>query len=212
VLLLGFAAACSRPGYDEAAPSQELAYRLSDEQCDNLVEVRTESMSVEDIAGPGKAQQTLDAANPAGADLSQYVLTIAVEQSFENLLDRPLVIEEASVTLADGETGSSYATNYDLEQPIELAAHEVQMLTFYVTMPADRLSPSSLLGLVEGSALGMTIAPELLITVPESDNCGYPEGMRVQGKQGTVEVKRPVEPGPLDDLFNGILKGVVHGR
>lgn len=202
--------ACSRQTSDEPAHSQEPPYRLSDEDCDNLVEIRTESMHVEDVAGPSKAQQALDAAAPADADLSKYVLTIAIEQSFENLLDRPLVIEEASATLEDRKTGSSYQSDYDLAERLELAAHETRMLTFHVSMPADRMSASAVLGLLEGAALGMTLAPEVLITVPDSDNCGYPEGMRVQGKRGTVEVRRPVTPGPLDDLFNGILKGVLH--
>jgi hypothetical protein len=208
--VVGLTTACSRQTSGEPAQSEELPYGLSDEECDNLVEIRNEGMHVEDVAGPSKAQQALDAATPAGADLSKYLLTIAIEQSFENLLDRPLVIEEASATLADSETGSSYQSDYDLAEPLELAARETRSLTFRVTMPADRMSPSAVLGLVEGAALGMTIAPEVLITVPNSDNCGYPEGMRVQGRRGTVEVRRPVTPGPLDDLFNGILKGVLH--
>ena len=211
LLVLASVTACSLTKRDELAPSEELPYRLSDEQCDNLIEIRTEGISVTDIAGPSKAQQAMDAANPAGADLSQYVLTLTIEQSFENLLDRSLIIEEASATIEDGETGSSYETDYDLDAPIELAAQVLVMLTFQVTMPADRMSPSVVLGLVEGSALGMTIAPALLVTVPDSDNCGYSEGMRVQGKQGTVEVQRPVEPSLLGDLFNGVLKGVLHG-
>jgi hypothetical protein len=201
---------CSRQTADEPAQSQEPPYRLSEEDCDNLVEIRTETMHVEDIAGPSKAQQALDAASPADADLSRYVLNIAIEQSFENLLDRPLIIEEASATLEDSETGSSYQSDYDLAEPLELAAHETRRLMFHVSMPADRMSPSAVLGILEGAALGMTLAPEVLITVPNSDNCGYPEGMRVKGKRGTVEVRRPVTPGPLDDLFNGILKGVLH--
>lgn len=62
-----------------------------------------------------------------------------------------------------------------------------------------------------GTVGGMTIAPVLVITVPESDNCGYPDGMKVRGKEGTVEVRRPVKPDPvLDGVLSGVLKALAH--
>ena len=62
------------------------------------------------------------------------------------------------------------------------------------------------LGLVEGGALGMTIAPVVRIDVPDSDNCGYPAGMIVQAKQGTVEVRRPAGPNLILEIFGALLK------
>jgi hypothetical protein len=119
-------------------------------------------------------------------------------------------IEEVTATLSDPESETSYDATYELDAPIELAAHESRLLTFHVTVPADRLSSSYLLGLAEGTALGMTIAPVVRITVPDSDNCGYPEGMVVQGKQGTVEVRRPVKPSPVLEVFGALLKAAGH--
>lgn len=101
------------------------------------------------------------------------------------------MIESASATFGDPASGDTYQTAYDLEAPLELAPHESRELSFDVVIPAQQLSGSYLLGLLEGTALGMTIAPVIVITVPESDNCGYPEGMEVRGKEGTVEVRRP---------------------
>jgi hypothetical protein len=208
--LLGMAVACSTSPEPATQQEAELPYRLSDDECDNLIEITTERVRLESIDGPSKAQQALDAANPAAADLSQYILTLAVEQAFTNLLDRKIIVEEVSGTFRENATDEGYQTAYDLDAPLELGPHETRSLTFRVPMPADRLSASYVLGLAEGSALGMTIAPEVLLNVPESDNCGYPDGMRVQGKSGTVEVQRPVEPSPLLDLLGGLLKAAGH--
>jgi hypothetical protein len=81
-----------------------------------------------------------------------------------------------------------------------------------VVIPVQQLSGSYLLGLLEGTALGIIIAPVLVITVPDSDNCGFPEGMEVRGKEGTVEVRRPVKPDPvLEGILGGVLKALLHG-
>jgi hypothetical protein len=191
---------------------EPLPFELTREECDNLVEIDTQNVRLSGVEGPGKAQQALDAANPAGANLADYTLTFTVEQQFTNLLDRPLTIEAASATFTDPESGDGYETAYELDAPIELDAHEDVTLTFDVVVPADQLSGSYVLGLLTGTVGGMTIAPLLLITVPDSDNCGYPEGMEVLGKEGTVEVRRPVKLDPvLSGILSGILKGVGHG-
>jgi hypothetical protein len=211
VLALGLASGACAPLEKKDASQAQLPYELSAEECDNLIEINTEDVALEAIEGPSEEQMALDAKNPQGADLSQYQLRFAVQQSFENLLERPMVIEEVTATLSDPEAETSYDASYDLDEPIELAARENRSLAFHVTVPADRLSGSYVLGLVEGSALGMTIAPTVRINVPDSDNCGYPEGMVVQAKQGTVEVQRPYKPGLVDEILGGILKGLLHG-
>jgi hypothetical protein len=203
------ASGCSLEKEDDLP--EPLPYELSREECDNLIEIRTEGVSVEDVEGPSESQQAKDALNPGGADPGSYHLIYAVEQSFENLLERPIVIEEASATISDPETTTSYDATYDLEQPIELEPHETVFMTFEIVVPADRLSTSYTLDLVEGTALGMTIAPMVRVTVPDSDNCGYPEGMIVQAKSGTVEVRRPVEDTIILGILSGVLKAAAHG-
>jgi hypothetical protein len=192
-------------------PAEEpLPFELSREECDNLIEIDTHGVRVESIHGPDKTQQALDSANPAGASLADYSLTFVVEQTFENLLDRALVIEAASATLSDPESGDEYEAAYDLEEPLELAAHESRELSVEIVVSADRLSSSYLVGLLAGTVGGMTIAPRLLITVPQSDDCGHPEGMEVRGQEGTVEVRRPVNSPVLDGILSGILKAAGH--
>ncbi len=83
-------------------------------------------------------------------------------------------------------------------------------MTFEIVIPADRLSSSYTLGLLEGTALGMTIAPTVRVSVPNSDNCGYPEGMVVQAKSGTVEVWRPVGDTAILGILSALLKAGAH--
>jgi hypothetical protein len=203
--------ACSREGRDDTT-EEPLPFELSREECDNLIEIDTQSVQVKQVDGPGKSQQARDALKPQEANLADYSLTVTVEQRFENLLERPLVIESASATVGDPASGDIYQTAYDLEAPLQLASHESRELSFDVVIPAPQLSGSYLLGLLEGTALGMTIAPVLVVTVPDSDNCGFPEGMEVRGKEGTVEVRRPVKPDPvLEGILGGVLKALLHG-
>ena len=75
---------------------EALPFELSREECDNLVEIESRAIHLKQIDGPDKSQQALDAARPAEANLADYSLTFTVDQTFENLLDRPLVIESAS--------------------------------------------------------------------------------------------------------------------
>jgi len=206
VVSLGGCALDKRPA-DEGA---ELPYELSAEECDNLIEIGTEGVKLESVDGPSETQLAKDSVHPEEADLASYRLTFAVEQSFQNLLERRMTIEEISATLSDPEMTTEYEATYDLGGLVELEPHETRRLTFEVVVPANRLSGSYVLGLVQGSALGMTIAPVVRIDVPDSDNCGYPEGMVVQAKQGTVEVQRPVDYGLVGDILDGVLKALLH--
>jgi hypothetical protein len=203
------ASGCSLEKEDDLP--EPLPYELSREECDNLIEIGTEGVSVEDVEGPSESQQAKDALRPEDAELASYSITYAVEQSFENLLERRVVIEEASATVADPQAMTSYEATYDLEGPIEIEPHETVFMTFEIVVPADRLSTSYTLDLVEGTALGMTIAPMVRVTVPDSDNCGYPDGMIVQAKSGTVEVRRPVEDTIILGILSGVLKAAAHG-
>lgn len=188
-------------------------FRMSRAECANLLEIGTEAVTLDGVEGPSEAQMARDAVSPEGADRSQYLLTFAVDQSFENLLERRMLVEEASAELKDPATGESYETSYELDAPIELAPRELRVLTFYVTVPADRWSADYLLGLTQGAAFGMTIAPVVRVRVPDSDNCGYEDGMLVHAKQGTVEVRRADDHSDavILGILSGILKGFAHG-
>jgi hypothetical protein len=210
VIFCALGVVASGCGLNKSGP-EPLPYELSREECDNLIEIRSEGLSLEEVEGPSESQQAKDALNPGGADLASYQLVYAVEQSFENLLERRVVIEEAGGTISDPQATTSYEATYDLEQPIELEPHATAFMTFEIVVPADRLSTSYTLDLLEGTALGMTIAPNVRVTVPESDNCGYPEGMVVQAKSGTVEVRRPVEDTIILGILSGVLKAAAHG-
>jgi hypothetical protein len=191
--------------------SESLPYELTDEECDNLVEIETGAVTLTAIDGPSKQQLALDAANPGGANLGEYWLTFTVEQSFQNRLERPLIIEAVTTTLSEPDSETSYEASYDFQAPIELAAHETRQVSFDVKVPADELSGAYVSGLVGGAVLGMNIAPELLIRVPDSDDCGYPDGMLVRGKEGTAEVQRPVESSPaVAAVLGAILKAFGH--
>jgi hypothetical protein len=182
-------------------------FRMSRAECANLLEIGTEAVTLDSVDGPSETQMALDALSPESADRSRYLLTFAVDQSFENLLERRMLIDEASAALKDPATGESYEVSYELDAPIELAPQELRVLTFYVTVPADRWSADYLLGLTEGAAFGMTIAPVVRVTVPDSDNCGYEDGMLVHAKEGTVEVRRADDHS--DDVVLGILSGIL---
>ena len=49
------------------------------------------------------------------------------------------------------------------------------------------------------------------VTIPGSDNCGYPDGILVHAKEGTLEVRRPVQSDAVTDILGAILKGLAHG-
>jgi len=205
----GFGCASASEEPEDTAPP----FRMSRAECANLLEIGTEGVTLESVDGPSEAQMGLDALNPEGADRSQYLLTFAVEQSFENQLERRMLIDEVNAQLKDPATGEAYHATYDLDAPIELSANELRTVTFYVTVPSDRWSADYLLGLTEGAAFGMTIAPVVRVTVPDSDNCGYPDGMLVQAKEGTVEVRRADDhrDAVVLGILSGILKAFAHG-
>lgn len=177
---------------------------LTDEECGALLEIDTVGSRLEDVEGPSAADAAVDAANPSGAELSGYRAIVAVEQSFRNLLDLPMQIEEASATLEPTGSGERYDTDYSLDAPLELEPGIAERIELLLRVPADQVSPGYMLGLLEGAAT-LDIAPLVRVTVPGTDNCGYPEGMIVRGRSGTVEVERPVELGVLGELFKGIL-------
>jgi nitrous oxide reductase accessory protein NosL len=59
-LLLGGCAPLAKVDDGEA----QLPYELTAEQCDNLIEIRTEGVNFEEVDGPPGEQMALDAASP----------------------------------------------------------------------------------------------------------------------------------------------------
>jgi hypothetical protein len=49
------------------------------------------------------------------------------------------------------------------------------------------------------------------VTIPDSDNCGYPDGIIVRAREGTLEVRRPVGDDVLLGILSGVLKAFAHG-
>lgn len=190
-----------------------LPFRLDAETCDNLLDVHTTAVSVDSLDGPSRAQILRDTLNPSEADLSQYFLRLAVEQDYENLLNRAVVIEGIDATFTDPASGATHQGTFEFDEPIELGPRETRMLTFFVLIPGDSFSIDYLVALIDGAAFGMTIVPNVRVTVPESDNCGFPDGMVVRAKEGTVEVKRPVRTNfdGIALLVEGLLKALAHG-
>ena len=209
LVLGGFGLACSGSG---AASVEADSGRLSDAECDNIVEIETERMRQDDVVTPSAAEVAADALDPGEANPAEYGVVIAVEQRFINQLDRTVVIENAGAELTpDGVM--TYDASFDLEEPLVLAPHETKHAEFLVTVTAEDASPGFVRGFVLDAALGMQIAPYVHIAVPGTDNCGYPDGVVVRSAEGDVEVERPVSGscGGICDVLGAIFKGMVHG-
>jgi hypothetical protein len=79
-----------------------------------------------------------------------------------------------------------------------------------VTILASEASPGYVLGLLEGSFADARVAPWMKVTIPNSDNCGYPDGIVVRASEGTLKVRRPVEDDVILGVISGILKAFAH--
>ncbi len=184
---------------------------LTDEQCENLLEIETTDVTHQDTFGPSSAQVAEDTLNPEDADLSQYGIELLVTQDITNLINRPVVVEGVTNTFTSEESNESYESAYQLDEPLEIPPGETRSVEFVLTVRADEVSPEFMLGLMGDAVHNMRIAPQVRVTIPGTDNCGYPDGAIVQGKDGTVEVERPVGGGGvLAAVLGGILKALLH--
>jgi hypothetical protein len=208
--VVAISAGCSDGMRSEAAPDAGTdAAEALDDACGTILEIETDGVRQEELITPSEPEVAADALDPNGADLSEYGVVAAVEQRFINRLNRTVVIEEAGAELTPA-GAMTYDADYQLSEPIELGPHETRTAEFFVTVGADE-TPGFMLGFVSDAALGMHVAPYVVVTVPGTDNCGHADGVVVHGSDGDVEVARPVDCGAFCDVLSGIFKALAHG-
>jgi hypothetical protein len=90
---------------------------------------------------------------------------------------------------------------------VELDAKESVRLKFQMTVMADEASPELMLALCGQGTGSVAVAPFVVIDIPNTDNCGQPEGIRVRGNDGTVKVEKPEKaPALLVEVLGALLK------
>ncbi|HWA72587.1 MAG TPA: hypothetical protein VG937_09640 [Polyangiaceae bacterium] len=204
------AVGCSGSGSGSMEPITP-PFRVSEDECLHLLDIEPTAVRRDSLIAPASSEAARDAIDPKGADLSHYGVVLLVEQTITNLLDRTIVIEAGGATITDPNLQEAHEAEYTFEEPIVLGPHESRSVEMRVTILASEASPDYVLGLVEGSFADARVAPWMKVTIPDSDNCGYADGIIVRAREGTLKVRRPVGDDVLTGIISGILKAFAHG-